>query len=130
MTGYNQGRVFEYLVRDVYKKNGFTVIRSAGSKSPIDLMAWKEKEGEINVDLIQCKKETKKKNYKDDVIEMSGVQCGLGWRKVLWVKHGRDIAVYEVIGVDVVLMGMATLKELKEFAWIAYEKKEEEKEHA
>lgn len=36
---YRRGRKFEYAIRDDLRKRGFVVVRSAGSRSPIDLVA-------------------------------------------------------------------------------------------
>lgn len=37
---YVKGRAFEHAVRKHYESKGYTVIRSAGSKGKIDLIAW------------------------------------------------------------------------------------------
>ena len=36
---YTAGRAAEYQIRDLYKERGFKVVRSAGSKTKIDLVA-------------------------------------------------------------------------------------------
>ncbi|HEU4544472.1 MAG TPA: restriction endonuclease [Jiangellaceae bacterium] len=41
MTHYNDGRRFEYKVRDALAADGYEVIRSAGSKGKVDLVAFK-----------------------------------------------------------------------------------------
>ena len=41
MTKYNDGRRFEWKVRDDLTAQGYDVIRSAGSKSKVDLLAFK-----------------------------------------------------------------------------------------
>lgn len=43
MTHYDRGRRFEWRIRDDLRKNGYTVLRTAGSKgdSKIDLLAFK-----------------------------------------------------------------------------------------
>lgn len=38
MTNYARGRRFEWKRRDHYKEQGYTVVRSAGSKSKFDLV--------------------------------------------------------------------------------------------
>lgn len=50
-TNYARGAEFERRVKRHLETNGYTVLRSAGSKSPIDLIALKP--GAIV--LIQCK---------------------------------------------------------------------------
>jgi Holliday junction resolvase len=78
-------------VRAVYEANNFVVIRSAGSKGAADLIAWDE---EV-CHLIQCKKESKKKSYKDDGEKLRGVKTPKfqKWIKVLWVKSNKKIIV-------------------------------------
>lgn len=52
MTNYAAGTRFEHRVRDHLTANGYQVVRSAGSKTKIDLIALKP--GQIL--LIQCKR--------------------------------------------------------------------------
>jgi Holliday junction resolvase-like predicted endonuclease len=52
---YRQGVMFEYEVRNWLEEKGWLVIRSAGSKSPIDLVAVRQNQ----TLLVQCKKGTK-----------------------------------------------------------------------
>ena len=40
-TNYERGRALEYRVRDKLIADGYTVFRMAGSKSPVDLIAYK-----------------------------------------------------------------------------------------
>lgn len=48
MTRYASGRRAEWRARDWFRRRGYTVIRSAGSKGLVDLVAWRERgtEGE------------------------------------------------------------------------------------
>lgn len=39
MTAYRRGMRLEYLARDELQRRGYTVVRSAGSPGPIDLIA-------------------------------------------------------------------------------------------
>src|SRR5262245_42431240 len=50
MPNYEAGRRLEYRVRDIFRKQGFVVIRAAQSK-PIDLVCMKEGRSM----LIECK---------------------------------------------------------------------------
>ncbi len=50
-TRYERGRRLEYHARSDLRKQGFTVIRSAGSKGPADLVAINQKQ----VLLVQVK---------------------------------------------------------------------------
>jgi len=87
----NTGTTWERTVRAVYEANSFTVIRSAGSKGPADLIAWDK---EV-VHLIQCKKERKKNNYYEDMKRLRGVPTPLfqKWVKVLWIKSNQKVTV-------------------------------------
>lgn len=49
---YVSGRRFEYTVRDMYEAVGYEVYRTAGSHTPIDLVAVNEH----GVMFIQCKR--------------------------------------------------------------------------
>jgi Holliday junction resolvase len=105
MANYGKGLRWEYAVRDFYKQQGAQVIRSAGSKGKVDLLAWAiDSKGEAIVDLIQCKKEKRKNSYKDDIAELSKVPIGNGWQRLMWVKGKKDIKIYKVED------GNATLK--------------------
>jgi len=48
---YISGRNFEYSVRDHLEAKGYVVVRSAGSHTPIDLVAFNK----YGFNLIQCK---------------------------------------------------------------------------
>ena len=50
---YISGRAFEYRVKREFEAMGFLMVRSAGSKSPIDLMGLNRRKGLMVV--IQCK---------------------------------------------------------------------------
>ncbi|MDP6461269.1 MAG: hypothetical protein QGH59_05765 [Gemmatimonadota bacterium] len=43
MTRYDKGRRLEYKTRDRLRDDGFTVVRSAGSKGPVDIVAFSAK---------------------------------------------------------------------------------------
>lgn len=51
MAQYHRGRAFEHAVRAALVADGYDVIRSAGSKTKIDLVAFKA--GQVL--LVQCK---------------------------------------------------------------------------
>ena len=61
MTNYSRGAAFERKVKKVYEEKGYTVVRAAGSKGPIDLVAiydpkWACQEcGMVETTFIQCK---------------------------------------------------------------------------
>lgn len=57
VTNYQRGRQFEYRVRDLYKKHGWYVLRSAGSKTVTDLVAISQ--GGASIHFIQCKADGK-----------------------------------------------------------------------
>ena len=53
MTNYSAGRTFEWKCRDNLRSEGYEVIRSAGSKSKVDLIGLKP--GQLL--LVQCKRD-------------------------------------------------------------------------
>jgi hypothetical protein len=54
MKVYRSGARFEYIVRDWYRRKGFLVVRSAGSKTPIDLVCIPMHANET-IRCVQCK---------------------------------------------------------------------------
>lgn len=54
MTNYSRGAAYERKVKKEYEEAGFLVIRSAGSKGPVDLVAIYPGFDQYVV-LIQCK---------------------------------------------------------------------------
>lgn len=42
MTNYTNGRRAEYLARTALLMAGYNVLRAAGSKGPVDLIAWND----------------------------------------------------------------------------------------
>jgi len=52
MSHYTRGRRLEHLARAYFEQHGYTVIRSAGSKSPVDLVCLRAGEPTL---LVQCK---------------------------------------------------------------------------
>ena len=53
MSRYRNGRDFEYRTRDHFRDDGYDVIRSAGSKTKVDLVAIKP--GQLL--FVQCKRD-------------------------------------------------------------------------
>lgn len=54
MTRYRRGRDFEYRVRDELLARGYYVIRAAGSKGAVDLVALHTSEPTL---FVQCKRD-------------------------------------------------------------------------
>ena len=91
---YQSGRNFEYRVKRYLEEKGYYVMRSAGSKSPFDLIAVPT---HITTDviscvlLIQCKygtKISKKEKEKIQEIQLSfspEIECIVAWAK----SHGQ-----------------------------------------
>lgn len=52
MSHYGRGRAAEHRARKVLEDDGFSVVRSAGSKGLIDLVAWNS----VQVRFIQTKR--------------------------------------------------------------------------
>jgi len=55
MTHYARGAAFERRVRKELEEDGWFVVRSAGSKGVVDLVALREKGNVLRVRLVSCK---------------------------------------------------------------------------
>ncbi|MCK9370207.1 hypothetical protein M0R04_09905 [Candidatus Dojkabacteria bacterium] len=63
---YISGRAKEYRIVKKLKAEGFTIVqRSAGSKSPLDIFAFKKETKEIR--LIQCKPKSMSMNKRNKI---------------------------------------------------------------
>ena len=87
---YNNGRAFEYRVRDHFKAEGFEVFRTAGSHSPADLICIRGQPDGITIKIIQCKgkKELMTKQQKQDFFEYCE---DLGTEGILAYSHKRKL---------------------------------------
>ena len=91
---YQAGRRGEWAVRDFYRKAGFKVVRSAGSKSDIDLVALDEDSGITHVIQVKTTKN-------GDLAEARRLWLAFchnpptrahpNFVRVLWVKLGRKL---------------------------------------
>jgi len=55
MTAYARGAAFERKVRRLLEEDGWFVVRSAGSRGAVDLIALRERGNVLRVQLISCK---------------------------------------------------------------------------
>lgn len=122
---YVKGRRFEHQVKKSYEAKGYTVIRSAGSKGKIDLIAWKKEtmcklpypihplisnENIPNelisieqldvVKVIQCKVYAAKTKHplRTDLELLKQVDVPAGWQRVLaWKCNGESKFKEEVV---------------------------------
>jgi Holliday junction resolvase len=60
---YRAGRVFEYDMMHIFEQKNYCVERTAGSHGSYDVIAHND----LEVIVIQCKKENKKTNYKLEI---------------------------------------------------------------
>lgn len=83
---YPAGKRFEYRARDVLRKRGYWVLRSPGSRGPVDLVAIKK--GEVL--LVQCKLNGQISNRDKDIL--SELAESIGAKAVLALRlHGEVI---------------------------------------
>ena len=89
---YQSGRNFEHRVKKHLEQKGYYVMRSAGSKSPFDLIAVPMNNVLLpDVLLIQCKHGAKiSKSEKKEIAKMnnmfvSAITCMVAWSK----SHGQ-----------------------------------------
>lgn len=56
MANYTKGRRFEYEIADILKREGYDVIRAAGSHGPFDLVAIRRNGRQVReIGLLQLK---------------------------------------------------------------------------
>ena len=83
MSRYAKGRRLEWLARDALIAQGYTVIRSAGSKGPVDLVAI----GPAEIRLIQVKAVGGVRRA--DLRKLRQVACPPGTRCEIWQRAPR-----------------------------------------
>lgn len=94
---YETGARFEYLIRDWMRAKGYFVVRSAGSRGAIDLLAFNGKE----MVLLQCKREgeNSKRTHGDAVSSLEGLQVPPNTLRYLVVRRGKtEVVVRSVPG--------------------------------
>lgn len=115
MTNYENGSNFERAIKKLYESQGFQALRSAGSKSPVDVIAWKcDENGFGRVVLIQCKKERRKNSYKDDEDGFRAVSAEAGWEKLMFIKRSGKVEVRKILPKCVEIVDTFSVKVLKE----------------
>ena len=94
-TNYERGRSFEYRVRDDLISRGYVVMRSAGSRSPADLIAGKP--GKIL--LVQCTTTDKCKDESDRnrLIIMAAFFGNKAAPVMVWKEKERGPLVWEYL---------------------------------
>ena len=81
MSAYVAGRRLEYRARDELIAQGYTVVRNAGSKGPIDLVAIGPAAGRRHVRLIQIKSGPPRPS---DRQRLQAVLAPRGVRREIW----------------------------------------------
>ena len=92
MTRYTMGVSFEYLVRDYLKAQGYSCVRSAGSKGAVDLVCWSPDE----ILFCQCKKESSKRTYQRDKQKLLSLPIPANGKLLLWIKRGQNVIVHTI----------------------------------
>jgi Holliday junction resolvase len=85
---YVNGRATEYRAKKELEKDGYTVIRAAGSHGPWDLIAM---QGDTGVRCIQIKKVAKEGAMKRLAFdfEEEGLTAGATWHEEIWILWNR-----------------------------------------
>ncbi len=93
-TNYNRSREVEYMARDLLRSNGYQVIRSSGSQSPVDLIAWREHDYPIflqikrtRIHLTHAGKVAQ--TYHDDLDAFRKIICPHMGTRHLWIWEDR-----------------------------------------
>jgi Holliday junction resolvase len=98
---YVSGRNFEYKVKEHYEKEGYYVVRTAGSKGIADLVAippLRPPSSLITPELpllIQCKKMNYKKVDKHEIGKLLDYASRYRFTPVLVAKKGREMIFFE-----------------------------------
>jgi Holliday junction resolvase len=89
VTYYDRGRAFEHTVRDALRDDGYDVIRSAGSKTKVDLAAFKPGQALF----IQCKRDGR--TSPAERVELLRVAAHIGAVPlVAWKRVGAGAVLY------------------------------------
>ncbi|MEM4245304.1 MAG: hypothetical protein QXR60_03830 [Candidatus Nanoarchaeia archaeon] len=86
-TYYSRGRIAEWELRRILENSGWRCVRSAGSKSICDLVAF-NKEGKVK--MIQVKRFKKNKSFTKELKELDDMHFlypHFSWE--LWVRKDR-----------------------------------------
>ena len=95
---YIKGRDFEYRVKEHYEKEGYFVVRSAGSKGIADLVAiYKNNPPKIQLLplIIQCKNMSYKRVPKKEIKRFLGFASKYWCIPVVATKRGRMLVLLE-----------------------------------
>lgn len=113
MTNYEKGVNLERLFKKFLESNGWTVVRSAGSKSNIDLVGWRED----MFCIVQCKVQKRKISYVDEITSLKEVHlpiaAGLHTERLLVVKTKGSILVKNVDTGGCIELKLKDLKECR-----------------
>ena len=94
---YIKGRNFEYRVKEHYEKEGYFVVRSAGSKGIADLVAiYKNNPPKQHLPLIiQCKNMSYKRVPKKEIKRFLDFASKYWCVPVVATKRGRKLVLFE-----------------------------------
>ena len=92
---YETGRRFEYKVKKHLESKGYFVLRSAGSKSPIDLIAVNKHDGYVM--MVQCKYGNKP--AKAEVTKLIEMQKEMVWVDIV-IAHGKPRERIQLLFLD------------------------------
>ena len=95
---YIAGKKFEYKVKEHYEKEGYYVVRTAGSKGIADLVAIPNRENYFLPELallIQCKKTSYKKLSKREIREFLETASKYKAIPILATKEGKRTVFFE-----------------------------------
>ncbi len=95
-SNYNRSREVEYMARDLLRSNGYNVIRSAESRSPVDLIAWREHDYPIFLQIKRARIRVRDpgkvaQTYRDDLDAFRKITCPHKASRHLWIwedRHG------------------------------------------
>lgn len=85
MSHYSIGRAYEYRARRALEADGWLVVRSAGSKGPWDLVAFKDGYPVRCIQIKRASSEASRDRLLQQFQPDTGVASHRAWRSELWV---------------------------------------------
>jgi Holliday junction resolvase len=99
---YVRGRAFEYRVKKELETKGYMVVRSAGSKSPFDLVAISLKVQYPDIMLVQCKYGAKiSKKERDNLHALSKKFPRNVFIVTAWAKPNKPIKYFDSDNIEI-----------------------------
>lgn len=93
-TNYSKGRAYEYKAKKLLEEQGYTVLRTAGSHGPWDILAFRdpcEPVRCIQIKSVKSERQRKKLlgDFLDTILDLDETEPNRTWKPELWVWQAR-----------------------------------------